>query len=204
MFEVSNVNFAYQTHQVFRGFSFQIPKGEILGIVGRNGSGKTTLLKILCGLNYCPDFCCKIDGMPVTQRDLKAYVTYIPATPNFYETLSVEEYIAWIQALWKMDGEYTKRVYQYMEQLHLEARQDEEIVTYSLGMKYKLYFCAFLALNHPILLLDEPLNSLDIESREIAISLVKQYIQEREGYCLFSSHVKDTISNLATRVISIS
>lgn len=69
-------------------------------------------------------------------------------------------------------------------------------------MKYKLYFCVFLALDHPILLLDEPLNSLDLESREASIVLIKEYLKKNNGYCIFSSHVKDTISQLADQVIS--
>lgn len=96
-----------------------------------------------------------------------------------------------------------KKVHDYMNLLHLEVDEYSEISTFSLGMKYKLYFCSFLALDNPVLLLDEPLNSLDIASRESAISLIKQYIQEHDGYCLFSSHVKDTISNLAAKAISI-
>ncbi|SJZ64250.1 ABC transporter ATP-binding protein [Garciella nitratireducens] len=203
MLEVNHLHFSYGTNVVFDNFSFSINKGEILCIVGKNGSGKTTLLKVLCGLNYCPTLECKIDDTPISQNDLKKYVTYIPASPNFYESLTSEEYILWLKSLWKKDEKYKEKVYDYMRLLQLEVNKNSEIATFSLGMKYKLYFCSFLALDNPILLLDEPLNSLDIASRELAISLLKQYIQEHNGYCLFSSHVKDTISNLATKTISI-
>lgn len=203
MLEVKHLQFSYGTNVIFDDFSFSINKGEIICIVGKNGSGKTTLLKVLCGLNYCPTLDCSIDHSPVNQNELKKYVTYIPASPNFYESLTAEEYILWLKSLWKKDEKYIKKVHDYMNLLHLEVDEYSEISTFSLGMKYKLYFCSFLALDNPVLLLDEPLNSLDIASRESAISLIKQYIQEHDGYCLFSSHVKDTISNLAAKVISI-
>ncbi len=203
MFEINHLHFSYDTNVIFDNFSFNIDKGEIMCIIGKNGSGKTTLLKVLCGLNYCPTLDCKIDNNPINQNELKKYVTYIPASPNFYESLTTEEYISWLRSLWKKDEKYIKKVYDYMRLLQLEVDKNSEISTFSLGMKYKLYFCSFLALDNSILLLDEPLNSLDIASRELAISLIKQYIQEHNGYCLFSSHVKDTISNLATKTISI-
>ncbi len=202
MFEINHLHFSYDTNVVFDDFSFNINKGEIMCIVGKNGSGKTTLLKVLCGLNYCPTLNCKINDSPINQNELKKVVTYIPASPNFYESLTSEEYILWVKSLWKKDEGYIRKVYDYMHLLQLEVDKNE-IATFSLGMKYKLYFCLFLALDNPILLLDEPLNSLDIASRELAISLIKQYIQEHNGYCLFSSHVKDTISSLATKIISI-
>lgn len=184
MLEINHLHFSYGTNVVFDNFSFSINKGEILCIVGKNGSGKTTLLKVLCGLNYCPTLECKIDDTPISQNDLKKYVTYIPASPNFYESLTSEEYILWLKSLWKKDEKYKEKVYDYMRLLQLEVNKNSEISTFSLGMKYKLYFCSFLALDNPILLLDEPLNSLDIASRELAISLLKQYIQEHNGYCL--------------------
>lgn len=203
MLEIKNLHFAYDTNVVFDNFSFKIEKKEILCIVGKNGSGKTTLLKILCGLNYCPDLKCKLNGTFVKQNELKRYVTYFPVSPNFYESLSAKEYILWIKALWNKDEVFIQRVDEYMQMLNLKVDMDCEISTYSSGMKYKLYFCTFLALDNPILLLDEPLNSLDISSREIAISLIKKYVDEHDGYCLFSSHVKDTISYLSTKTISL-
>ena len=203
MFEINHLHFSYGTNVIFDDFSFSINKGDILCISGKNGSGKTTLLKILCGLNYYPTLDCKIDGIYVSQHKLKNYVTYIPTSPNFYENLTATEYILWLESLWKKDESYIERVYDYMSLLNLEVDESSEIAAFSLGMKYKLYFCSFLALDNPVLLLDEPLNSLDIASREAAISLLKQYIQKHDGYCVFSSHVKDTISSLATTTIFI-
>lgn len=204
MLEIKDLHFSYDNNVIFNGLSFSIKKREILCVVGKNGSGKTTLLKILSGLNYCPGLGCQLDGEGLNQNQLKSLVTYIPAAPNFYEDLSSEEYIYWVKALWGKKDPYLETVHRYMDLLDLDVDPNKEISSYSLGMKYKLYFSSSLALNHPILLLDEPLNSLDIESRELSISLIKDYIKKQDGYCLFSSHVKDTISNLANKVIRLS
>lgn len=203
MFEINHLLFAYDDNIVFDDFSFSTQKGEILGIVGNNGSGKTTLLKVLCGLNYCPALKCRINGTPISQNELKQYVTYIPATPELHDSLTMKEYILWVKALWKRDDTFLENTDKYMSVLDFHVRADTEISAYSLGMKYKLFFCVFLALDNPILLLDEPLNSLDISSREKAISLIKQYVYEKNCYCLFSSHVKETLNSLATKIISI-
>lgn len=203
MVTIDHLSCSYGVRLVLRDFSFSIAKKEALCIKGINGSGKTTLLKILSGLNYCPDLRCRVDGKQLSQNELKEIVTYIPSAPNFYENLSLTEYVAWIKTMWRKNDGFDRSVKKNMKVLALNADQNAEISTYSLGMKYKLYFCVFLALDHPILLLDEPLNSLDLESREASIVLIKEYLKKNNGYCIFSSHVKDTISQLADQVISI-
>lgn len=203
MLAIDNLNFSYDDNQVFKNFSLKITNGTILCILGENGSGKTTLLKVLAGLNYCPQLSCIIDNQVINQNYLKRLVTYFPTSPVFYNDFSVKEYILWIKELWKKDSMFIDRVYDYLNILNLKENVNVEIGNFSLGMKYKLYFCTFLALDNPILLLDEPLNSLDLESRKQAIKLIKKYINEKNGYCIFSSHVKDTITSLATESIRI-
>lgn len=203
MLEVENLNFAYGDNTVFKDFSFRVNRGTSVCVEGPNGSGKTTLLKILCGLNYCENLRCKIDGIATAQSKLKKMVAYIPSAPLFYGTLSMREYISWVGSMWNTAESFCDDVKRNMQILGFEVDGNAEIETYSLGMKYKLYFCTFLALNKPIILLDEPLNSLDFESRQAAVTLIKKYISENNGCCIFSSHVKDTISQLSDRTISL-
>lgn len=203
MLKIDDLCFAYDEKEIFSHFSFEIKKKEILCVMGKNGSGKTTLLKILSGLNYCPSLNCQIDDEYFKQNALKKMIAYIPASPEFYDTLSMKEYIIWIGTMWNMDKNFFEIVKEKLKTMQLTVDINAEISTYSLGMKYKLYFCTFLSLNKPILLLDEPFNSLDIDSRKIAIDLIKDYIKKTNGYCLFSSHVKDTISQLADKTIFI-
>lgn len=203
MLKINDLCFAYNENEIFSHFSFEVQKNEILCIMGKNGSGKTTLLKILSGLNYCPTLNCQVDDKHFKQNTLKEMIVYIPAAPEFYDTLSMKEYIRWIGVMWKMDKNFYEIVVEKLKIMQLTVDINAEISTYSLGMKYKLYFCTFLSLNKPILLLDEPFNSLDIDSRKIAIELIKDYVKKTNGYCLFSSHVKDTISQLADKTIFI-
>ncbi|MFV0382224.1 MAG: ATP-binding cassette domain-containing protein [Breznakia sp.] len=203
MLEIKKLHFSYGDHCVFKEFSFSLKQNESLCIKGKNGTGKTTLLKILCGLNYAPQLKCTIDGIDYSQNDLKKRVIYIPSSPNFYESLSLKEYVAWIKAMWKKEESFYSSVQKNLQALHLCVDEDKEISTYSLGMKYKLYFATFLALEYPILLLDEPFNSLDKDSRSAAISLINEHIKRHQGYCIFSSHVEDTIIQLSTKVLHI-
>ncbi|MBM0046168.1 ATP-binding cassette domain-containing protein [Anaerococcus sp. mt242] len=203
MLEIKDLTFSYDDKLIFDKFSFKLDEKEILCINGKNGSGKTTLLKILSGLNYCPDLECYLNNKKITQAMLKDYISYIPSQPNFFEIMSAKDFILWVKALWKKDQIFVDKVYNYIDYLDLDINPEYQIGTYSLGMKYKLYFSTFLALDKKIILMDEPLNSLDISSRKKAIALIKQNIEDNKSASIFSSHVKDTILDLSTRSINL-
>ena len=137
----------------------------------------------------------------ISQQNLRNQVIYIPTEPVFYENLTVLEYIAFVKYLWKQSNNFESEVLKNINMLNLKYEDKQVIQDFSLGMKYKLYLSTFLAIKRKILLLDEPLNSLDRESRETAIELIKAYVKNNSSCCIFSSHVGDTIDKLSSRTV---
>lgn len=204
MLDVSNLTFSYDGKvTIFDEFKFTVNQGEFVCLQGRNGAGKTTLLNIIAGLTYAPELKVELFDKALTQKELKDQVVYIPTKPEFYNELTVDRFIDLIAYLWRKGENFKKQVFMYIAELKLTYTKNQRVGDFSLGMQYKLYLATFLAIPRKILLLDEPFNALDRDSRKVAIKLVKNYVGQNQGCCIFSSHVTATIDNLKTRTINI-
>lgn len=204
MLRVLNLTFSYDGKTpIFKNFEISVNSQEFVCLQGKNGSGKTTLLNIIAGVTYAPKLELELFGKKVTAKVLKDEVIYIPTKPEFYGMLTPKEFIDLVAYLWKQGKAFRIRVQQYLLALELEFLDKQKIGEFSLGMQYKLYLATFLALPRKILLLDEPFNALDLNSRAVAIELVQKHVAENDGCCIFSSHVTAMIEQLETRVVNI-
>jgi lipopolysaccharide transport system ATP-binding protein len=130
--------------------SLTVPKGKIIGVIGRNGSGKSTLLRVLGG-NYTPT-----SGQILKYGDLSGLFE-LGGVGNPY--LTGKEYA---QRLLTLQGVKSSRIKCFIEEIRefseLEANFDRPIRTYSTGMAARLYFATATALEYDIYLIDEALS----------------------------------------------
>ncbi|HAB49476.1 MAG TPA: ABC transporter ATP-binding protein [Lactobacillus sp.] len=204
MLKISQLTFGYtEEKMIFKDFELAVNQAEFICLQGKNGSGKTTLLNIIAGVTYAPEIKLEFFGREITQKDLKDEVIYLPTRPEFYDELTVDDFIDLVSYLWGQGKDFKEQVYRYISKLDLKYAPKQVVGNFSLGMQYKLYLATFLAIPRKILLLDEPFNALDVISRKVAIALVKRYVAKNQGCCIFSSHVTATIEQLETRVINI-
>ena len=204
MLKISQLTFGYtEGKTLFKDFELAVNKAEFVCLQGKNGSGKTTLLNIIAGVTYTPEIKLEFFGHEVTQKILKDEVIYFPTKPEFYDELTVDDFIDLVFYLWGQGKAFKGQVYRNISKLDLKYAPKQVVGNFSLGMQYKLYLATFLAIPRKILLLDEPFNALDVISRKVAIDLVKKYVAKNQGCCIFSSHVTATIEQLETRVIDI-
>lgn len=139
----------YKKQQVLKGLSFEVKKGEFVGIVGRNGSGKSTLLKILAGVYYPEKGSVTIDG---------TLVPFIELGVGFNPELTGRENVYMNGAMLgfsnkEMDAMYDD-IWDFAE---LEPFQDQKLKNYSSGMQVRLAFSIAIRAKGDILLLDEVL-----------------------------------------------
>lgn len=139
----------YKEQKVLRGISFDIKKGEFVGIVGRNGSGKSTLLKTLAGIYYPESGNITIDGR---------LVPFIELGVGFNPELTGRENVYLNGAMLgfsnkEMDAMYNE-IWHFAE---LEDFQDQKLKNYSSGMQVRLAFSIAIRARGDILLLDEVL-----------------------------------------------
>ena len=183
--------------------SFSVRSGETLGYVGPNGAGKSTTVKIIIGLlnpsegQVLYDGCSVLDDLPGFQRILG----YVPEEPNLYSFLSGREYL---QLCGRLRGIPRLRLDQkILELLHLFSLwEDREcpLSSYSKGMRQKILLSAALMHNPNILILDEPLSGLDVNTM-LAVRDLVQLLATLGKTVLFSSHDLDVMEKFCSRVL---
>lgn len=189
---------SYGEVRAVAGVSLTVAAGESYSIVGANGAGKSTLMRMIVGLSEPDEGSVKVCGETLRRRPLaaKRQLGYLPEELYFYQRLTGREYLRLVAGLKEVDEESAERELEFFE---LGAVGDKWIGGYSLGMRKKLGLAAAFAGAPRVLVLDEPLNGLDVEMMR---KLRERIEGERDaGRALFiSSHVMSFVERVADRV----
>jgi ABC-2 type transport system ATP-binding protein len=201
--EISRLSKRFNGIPAVDDVSFTIRPGEILGYVGPNGAGKSTTVKMIIGLLEPSEGRILwggrsiIEDMPGFQRRLG----YVPEEPNLYPFLSGREYLQLAGRLRGMKRvELDAKIQEFLRLFSLWEDRDVPVSSYSKGMRQKILLSAALLHNPDVLLLDEPLSGLDVNTmfavRELLLGLAEQ-----GKTILYSSHVLDAMEKVCARVL---
>ena len=201
--QVNGVTKSFGDVRALNGVSFSVEHAEVLGLLGPNGSGKSTLMKIIVGV-LKPD----AGNIQVLTTDVgadpirvKKIVGYVPESPRLYEFLTGTEYLDFVADVHDLDADTKRqRISESLKALDLDGRENEMINGYSQGMKQKLAIIAGLLHRPQLLVLDEPLNSLDPRSARIVKELIHK-LRDDGVPTIFSTHVLDIADAICDRVI---
>lgn len=198
---IQHVNKHFRDHVVLNDVNMQMTGGNIYGIIGRNGSGKTILMKCICGFTPVDSGLIRVNDCMISQRNIISEdIGAIIETPGFLPYLSGFDNLKTL-ALFRrrVDDDHIKRM---MIELGLEPNSRKPVRKYSLGMKQKLGIIQALMEDLPILILDEPMNSLDHETVDIVRELLLN--EKKKGKLIMvTSHVRDDIDCLCNEVYEI-
>jgi len=152
--------------QALNGVDLKIREGEIFGILGPNGAGKTTLVRTLCTLLKPSSGHVSVAGftLPSENYKLKKLIGYMPQKPSLYEDLSARKNLEFFLNLHSHTGRRANiqnRIDHILEFVELKDRQDDDIATFSSGMKQRLSLACALVHQPKILFLDEPTSGVD-------------------------------------------
>ena len=182
---------------VLENFSFTFEPGHIYAILGPNGSGKSTLMKAIAGLVKPTSGKVYVDDHELTYAD-KQVIAYMPTEAYFYNYMSAKQ-----AALYYKDffHDFQMEKFQwFMNQMRLNP--EIKIRTYSTGMMAKFKVALNLSRNPQVLMLDEPLNGLDLIAREEVTAGIMQGITPNM-VVLISSHQIEDLERIADQVIFI-
>lgn len=200
---VQNLTKKIGKRQIIKGISFELQAGEVFGFLGPNGAGKTTTIRMLVGLIKPTSGSMVVCGYNVRTHFTKAMeqIGCIVENPELYPYLTGQENLLHFARMLPNIPE--SRITEVVAMVGLEARINEKVKTYSLGMRQRLGIAQAM-LNHPkVLILDEPTNGLD----PAGIREMRQFIRElaeKEGLSvLVSSHLLGEIQLLCDRVAII-
>lgn len=161
MIELKQITHQFNQHQVLHDISFNIGKGEILGLAGHNGAGKSTLFKIMLGLLKASQGQVFINGCANTDKrfiEVRRQLGYLPENVMLYDNLTGLETLEFFA---RMKSLKVAECMPLLEKLGLAAAAKRPVRDYSKGMRQRLGFAQALLGRPQVLFLDEPTNGLD-------------------------------------------
>ena len=195
--EVKNINKKFGRKQVLYDVSFSIEEGEILGFIGPNGAGKTTTIKMALGLQSIDSGEVYINGYNIKKEFSKAIesVGAIVESPDLYMYLTGKQNLKLIANYYK--DITLKDIEDVIKLVGLEARINDKVSKYSLGMRQRLGIAASLLHKPKLLILDEPTNGLDPEGIKDMRNLLKS-LAKKGIAILISSHNLSELESFIT------
>ena len=185
--------------------SFEIKSGEVVGYLGPNGSGKSTTAKMLTGLLEASDGAVFFENQDI-RRDPVAFrrrLGYVPEEPILYNFQSGTEYLQLVGRLRELNARLmTRRIDALLELFGLSDAANQDIGSYSKGMKQKVMLIAAILHDPDLLILDEPDSGLDVMTTLVLRHLVTTLAQRGKAV-LYSSHVLELVEKACSRVIVI-
>ena len=179
-----------------------VNRGEILGLLGPNGSGKTTTLKMILGLVKADSGSVNVLGVNVADNPLevKRLLGYVPESPRVYEFLTGIEFLDFAGDIYGMKlEEKKKRIDEFLKALSLEGREGDMISSYSEGMKQKIIIISAIMHKPELLIMDEPITSLDPKSAKIVKDLLRQ-LTSQGVTTILSTHVLEIAQAMCDRI----
>ena len=181
-----------------------IPPG-ITGLLGPNGAGKSTLMNLMCGLLRPSQGRACVFGEPIWNNYKAFYrLGYCTQHDTFYESMTAIEFLYMLLSLRGYDKKTTRLLAeQALERVKRQEAANKRIGSFSKGMRQRIKVALALADNPDILVLDEPLNGLDVVGRHDMIELIKNYGREGRNV-IISSHILHEIEAMTNNILMLS
>lgn len=186
-------------------FSLTLSGGKIYGFLGKNGAGKSTIIKAIVGMHGFNEGSISVCGYDVAHESVQAkeQIGYVPDNYALYESLTGRQYINYMADLYGVSEKDRKeRLPVLLKRLEMESHFDDQMKTYSHGMKQKITIIGALIHNPKIWILDEPMTGVDPNS----IFQIKECMREHAkngNIVFFSSHLIDVVENLCDEIVMI-
>ena len=192
-------------HYSVNDVSFEVNGGEVFGFLGPNGAGKSTIIKSVVGIQTITEGNIEVCGYDVDRQSVQAKhnLGFVPDHYALYENLTGREYINYIADLYSVSQEdRDERIEGYVKAFQLTGSFDNQMKTYSHGMKQKIAIMAALVHDPKLWILDEPLTGLDPNSIHEVKECMKAHAA-KGNIVFFSSHIIDVVEKICDRIAII-
>lgn len=179
------------------GATVNLLPGKIYGLLGPNGSGKSTFMKLAAGLVRPTSGEINIMGEPMNPES-RAHVAYMPTEPYFYSYMTIKQVGTFHEDFY---ADFSMEEYERLIQ-SMGLDMGMKVSALSSGMAAKLKLAATSARDARLIMLDEPLNGIDLVARDVIMSTVIEKANETNTI-LLSSHLIDVMENILDEVIFI-
>lgn len=201
--KIEHLQKRFDTKEVLKDVTFTFEPGKIYGLLGRNGTGKTTLFNCLNqdisvdgGRFYLED--------EMGEHDLRLEdIGYVLSTPQVPEFLTAREFLKFFIEINKESLQEEKEIDEYFDIVNLEKEdRDRLLKDFSHGMKNKMQMLINIIASPKVLLLDEPLTSLDVVVAEEMKNILRDLKHDR--ILILSTHIMELAFDLCDEIVLLS
>ena len=198
---VENLEKKFGKKEVLKDINFTFEKGKIYGLLGRNGAGKTTFFNCLNEDIDIDNGNLLIEDDTNNKRKLEVVdIGYVVSTPTVPEFLTGREFLKFFLEINEKKIDNIKTIDEYFDFMKIEKEdRDKLLKDYSHGMKNKMQMLVNIIAKPNILLLDEPLTSLDVVVAEEMKQMLKEI--KKDHIIIFSTHIMDLALSLCDDIV---
>ncbi|MGN0150659.1 MAG: ABC transporter ATP-binding protein [Clostridia bacterium] len=197
--EINNLTKLYKNNRGIKNISLTVQQGDILGLLGPNGSGKTTAMKAILNLVHSTGDI-KVFEMPLHENFEKIMrrTGALIEAPAIYKDMTAFENIKMHASIYPDISK--ARIEHILNLVHLLQYKDDKAGRFSLGMKQRLGLAIAFVTEPELIILDEPVNGLDIEGVVEIREIIKKLNEEKGVTFLISSHMSSEIEKTCNKV----
>lgn len=196
--ELENVSKKYPQTEALVDINMRAEENDIIGIVGPNGAGKTTLLRLIMGLINPTSGSIELFGQKGMNSTLLRKIGFALDSDGMYRNLTGRQNLQFIAKAYSVD-QYNRIINEWAEFLDIRKALDQPMLGYSKGMTKKIAIIRAILHNPQLLVLDEPMTGLDIETQKKVMELLK--CVSKNTTILISSHILYQIEKMCNNVL---
>jgi ABC-2 type transport system ATP-binding protein len=185
--KIENLCVRKAQHSILNNVNLNVYPGQIIGVLGHNGSGKSTLMETMLGFCECTSGTVNLWGVEVAKLSTteKQKIAYVPQQDDFPDNMTVKDSISLYSSF------YTQWDHDLTEQLlgSWTIEKNKKIHQLSGGQKQKLSIIHALAISPELIVLDEPVASLDPIARSVFLQQLTKHVAVRPRALIISSHI---------------
>lgn len=197
LLECRNVNKSYGKRKVLKDIDLVIPRGKIIGLLGKNGTGKSTLIKLINDLLTPDSGDILVNGKSVGVES-KKIIAYLPERTYLDKSMTVLEVIKYFEDFY--DNFDSKKARKLLKELDLDVNQ--KLVKMSKGMQEKVQLVLVMSRKADLYILDEPLGGVDPATRDYILDTILTNFNEGASV-IISTHLISDVERILDEVIFI-
>ena len=195
LLEIKSICKEFDCKQILKNINLKIPKGKIIGLLGKNGAGKTTLIKLINDLLTPTSGEILIDGESPGVHS-KEIISYLPERTYLDKEMTIGQAIKYFEDFYiTFDSQRTKKL---LKDLNLDI--NTRISKMSKGMQEKLQLILVMSRNAKIYILDEPLGGVDPATRDYILDTILSNFTDGASI-IISTHLISDIERILDEVI---
>ena len=195
--EIRNLCKNFGEKQAVCGLNMTVPVGAIYGFIGENGSGKSTTEKIICGLIHPSSGSVKLYDKDYTNVDIRAKMSSLIEQPGCFSNYTVWNNLI-LQAINLSIPNPEDAVRKVLTMVRMEGAAGNKFKNCSLGMKQRIGIAMALLGDPELLILDEPINGLDVDGMRIMREILLDLAHNHNKTIVVSSHILGELEKVAT------